>query len=298
MNPEKRAYLIGPFSVDENTNVRRESYRALGGPVYYAGRFFTNFGLSVTICALRGEDIPSEKIPWARLVPDKPVFVRNLSYQITEHEKGERELRARFCESGVLPDITLLKEAIEKPHFLMIAPLLPNMQKGYVKAIRDLVPETLIALLPQGLYRHVENSELVTKQDWNYDSNDIAASSLIIFSEMDMEKADNQASIWSEMGPLVVVTKGENGCTIYQKGQKMTHVAAYKINFTDIRDSTGCGDLFAGAFVINLLESNNVVKAAEFAHAVAGLSLKFTSKELQLVNPKTVENFIRLYSRR
>ncbi len=66
---------------------------------------------------------------------------------------------------------------------------------------------------------------------------------------------------------LLIRTEGARGCTIFEKG-KRTHVPGLAVR---VKDSTGAGDAFMGAFSVALLEGKDTLPAARFANACGAL---------------------------
>jgi ribokinase len=66
----------------------------------------------------------------------------------------------------------------------------------------------------------------------------------------------------------VVVTKGAAGCSGLS-GEGFFHIPAFPV---DPVDTTGCGDVFHGAYALALTQSKSVFEAARFASAAAALS--------------------------
>jgi len=70
------------------------------------------------------------------------------------------------------------------------------------------------------------------------------------------------------LGPqIVILTQGEKGC-LGKVGNETFQVPGYHI---DVIDTTGCGDVFHGAFVFGLLKDWDISYTARFANAVAAL---------------------------
>ena len=68
----------------------------------------------------------------------------------------------------------------------------------------------------------------------------------------------------------VVVTRGADGCSGLS-GEGFFHIPAFKV---DPVDTTGCGDVFHGAYALALAQSKSVFEAARFASAAAALSTR------------------------
>ena len=70
--------------------------------------------------------------------------------------------------------------------------------------------------------------------------------------------------------PLLVVTRGVLGSTVYQEGRAF-HVAAFPAHEVD---ATGAGDVFAASFFIRFAETNDPLESARFASCVAAFSVE------------------------
>jgi len=66
----------------------------------------------------------------------------------------------------------------------------------------------------------------------------------------------------------VVITKGSEGCSVLTE-QDIFDLPAHPVR---VVDTTGCGDVFHGAYALMLARSQSVVSAARFASAAAALS--------------------------
>lgn len=88
-----------------------------------------------------------------------------------------------------------------------------------------------------------------------------------------VSKSKNFGSACEELKSLgakvIVITLGERGSTVYDG--TFYNIPAFKV---DVVDETGAGDVYAAAFSIRYLETNNVIKAGSFASAAAFFPLK------------------------
>lgn len=65
-----------------------------------------------------------------------------------------------------------------------------------------------------------------------------------------------------------VVTAGERGCWYKASGEEVYHIPALKV---EVVDTTGCGDVFHGAYAASLARGENVHTAVRVAAIAAGL---------------------------
>lgn len=161
---------------------------------------------------------------------------------------------------------------------VFIAPVINNIPPQKIPEWKELAGNSLFVLLPQGFFRAIVAGGNIEQVKWEQSDWLSGLADIIILSEKDSKDIDMQARLWSRKGTVTVVTKESKGCTVYNRGEGMDF-QAFKIN--RIIDSTGAGDIFAGAFVFMYLTSRNLETSAVFANAAAGLSLRFHSDSLK-----------------
>lgn len=67
---------------------------------------------------------------------------------------------------------------------------------------------------------------------------------------------------------IAIVTDGGNGCWYPLDGDKIIHQPAYKVN---VVDTTGCGDVFHGAYAAGLAQNLSITERVKLASAAAAL---------------------------
>ena len=87
---------------------------------------------------------------------------------------------------------------------------------------------------------------------------------------------------------LVIVTAGEQGCYCVTNDDSF-HQPAFVV---DPVDTTGCGDVFHGAFIYGLLHDWNLRKTAEFSCAAAALKCRALGGRAGIANLSEVEAFL------
>ena len=110
--------------------------------------------------------------------------------------------------------------------------------------------------------------------DIGYTAEALALSTYIIVSE-DFARDYTHArdlrqmleSLRSRPEQTVIITRGENGC-VGLTAEGAFELPAFKV---DVVDTTGCGDVFHGAFALAISRNRPVMEAARFASAAAAL---------------------------
>ena len=70
---------------------------------------------------------------------------------------------------------------------------------------------------------------------------------------------------------VIVVTLGDRGCYCLSKDGSF-HLPAFEME--NVVDTTGCGDVFHGAYIYGILQGWNLKRTAEFASAVSALKTR------------------------
>ena len=74
--------------------------------------------------------------------------------------------------------------------------------------------------------------------------------------------------LWMPDRALVAVTCGEAGCYFSEDGRRVQHQPAFRV---DVVDTTGCGDVFHGAYCAALAKGMSASERIRFASAAAAL---------------------------
>lgn len=74
--------------------------------------------------------------------------------------------------------------------------------------------------------------------------------------------------LWNEDRAAVVVTDGDNGVWFKERGAPVVHAPAFEVA---VVDTTGCGDIFHGAYSLSIARRHSVAEAVTFAAAAAAL---------------------------
>ena len=76
-------------------------------------------------------------------------------------------------------------------------------------------------------------------------------------------------ALWSDRRTLLAITDGEDGCWVMTRNcREAVHVPAYQVVAVD---TTGCGDVFHGAYAAALAFRYETLRAVQFASVAAGL---------------------------
>jgi sugar/nucleoside kinase (ribokinase family) len=129
-------------------------------------------------------------------------------------------------------------------------------------------PSSLVALSPQGLWRHWDEAGKVTAipqmlhPDWQIQ--------VLVLSGEDIGEEAGVLEGLIERVPICVVTEGDRGATLYQAGVRRH----FPPRPTSVCDPTGAGDVFAAAFLVKWRETGDAGEAMAFATSAASLAIE------------------------
>lgn len=87
----------------------------------------------------------------------------------------------------------------------------------------------------------------------------------------------------------IVVTRGEKGATLYEKGGKKLSLKGFRVK---VVDTTGAGDAFSAGIGVGLLKNYKGMELLRFANAVAAISVQKLGAISSLPRLKEVEKFL------
>ena len=100
---------------------------------------------------------------------------------------------------------------------------------------------------------------------------------------------ESSAQSLLNLGPsVVVITQGEEG-SFCKTAKKSFHQPAFQV---EVVDTTGCGDVFHGAFIYGMLQGWPLKAVAEFSSAVSALKCRKLGGRSGIPNLKEVGQFL------
>lgn len=130
--------------------------------------------------------------------------------------------------------------------------------------------DTLIGATPQGWLRQWDASGRVKAKRWATAEEILPYIDVLILSDEDIRAYPDELEMYIRLAPIVVLTRGASGATLFQNGTQFES-AAYSV--TEI-DPTGAGDVFATSFLIDYYQNRTVEQALNFAHCVASFAVE------------------------
>lgn len=172
-----------------------------------------------------------------------------------------------FTELGVFENYDpIINESLYESQFIFLGNIHPDMQMSIINKSK---PNQMIILDTMNLWIDISLDSLknVIKHTNIFLLNDEEA--LLLTKEKNIEKA---AEILMHMGPeIIVIKKGSLGSYLFDAKNNITaNIPAFPIS--NVVDTTGAGDSFAGGFVGNL-EKNNIINSVIAGSAIASFTV-------------------------
>ena len=151
-----------------------------------------------------------------------------------------------------------------------IAYLCPIADEISAEVVHCFSEDTLIGATPQGWLRQWDANGKVKAKQWETAKEVLPYIDVLILSDEDLRIYPDELEKYIQLTPIVVLTQGSRGATLFQNGTKLES-NAYTV--TEV-DPTGAGDVFAASFLINYRQTRSVEEALNFAHCVASFAVE------------------------
>jgi len=261
--------IIGTVALDTIETPFGKVEKALGGSAAYAS-FAASFFAKPAIISVVGNDFPKEYI---ELLKNRNISLEGLKvtgktfhwdgfyeYDMNEAKTRKTELNSlEYFKVEVPENYKMLK-------YIFLANIDPELQLETLNQMH--MPEFVVMDTMNFWVNHKKNALIdVIKRIDVLLLNDGEARQL--FSTVSLIKAANSAL---SLGPkAVIIKKGEHGALLFTKNK---HFNAPGYPSENIKDPTGCGDSFGGAFIGYLaktkdLSEQNFRKAIVYGSVVA-----------------------------
>jgi len=131
-------------------------------------------------------------------------------------------------------------------------------------------PRALRAAALQGWLRTWDADGTVRRKAWADADWLLPQLDFAVLSEEDIERDAALEAHYAALAPLLIVTRAERGCTVYQNGEAPLHIPAPQVH---VVDATGAGDVFFGVFSVLYQRTRDVPYAARAAVQLASQSV-------------------------
>ncbi len=261
--------IIGTVALDTIETPFGKAEKTLGGSATYAS-FAASFFSKPALISIVGDDFPKEYID---LIKKRNIDIDGLKIAgKTFHWDGfyeydMNEAKTRKTELNSLEKFRVeMPEKYKNTKYVFLANIDPEQQ---LETLRQISKPSFVVLDTMNFWISSKMDalvEVIKKTDVLL-LNDGEARQL--FNTVSLVKAANEAL---RIGPkAVIIKKGEHGALLFTKNK---HFSAPGYPLENIKDPTGCGDSFGGAFIGYLaktkdLSESNFRKAVVYGSVVA-----------------------------
>lgn len=248
---------IGHITVDLTPDGPR-----LGGTAAYAALTAQALGLRAGILTAWAEELP--------LGPLADLPIVNIGAEVSSTFQNTYTAAGRTQRyHGEAPKLEFhhIPEAWRNPRILHLAPVVGEVSQR----ILSYTDEALRVVTPQGWLRHWDADGYVESTDWEEDVFVLSRADAAVLSLDDVSGEMARIERLAAICPVLVVTDGETGATLYTTGEEI-QIPTPTID--EVVDPTGAGDVFAAAFFVRLQQSGSALEAARFASTLAADSTR------------------------
>ncbi len=129
---------------------------------------------------------------------------------------------------------------------------------------------SMVVATLQGWMRRWDHQGVVRLSSWRQATRILPSLDAAVLSLEDMGQDWALAESWASKIGILTVTEGQNGCTVFDQGNRQW-IPGQPIQ---LADSIGAGDMFATTFFIRLRETGKVSESAHFANIMTSMALK------------------------
>ncbi len=247
---------IGHITIDETPAGPR-----LGGAAAYAALTAQALGMKAGILTAWGEELP--------LGPLQDLQIVNIGAEAStrfENMYGAQGRSQRVQTPAPFLEFHFIPEAWRTTRILHLAPVAREVSPRILKYF----DEALIGVTPQGWLREWDESGRVQTGEWIEAEHVLGGADACIVGLEDLQGDPGRVEQMAAACPILVVTEGGQGATLYTQGQEHK-IAAPQVEEVD---ATGAGDIFAAAFFVRLHLTGDALDAARFATQLAARSVQ------------------------
>jgi 1D-myo-inositol 3-kinase len=251
------------LAVGHVTRDARPGGDVLGGSAAYAALAARKLGWEAAILTSAGPDFdPDQELPGVSAFLRPSAVTTRFVNQYDADGSRRQLLTARADEV----DMEALPAAWRDPDALLLSPvageLAGNVAGGFQAGC--------VGAIAQGYVREISSDGRVAPRRWERPERDLLGVHVLVLSERDLPEADQQACGLLEVVPMVALTRGWRGLTLFTR--ELTHEVP-GLPRPEV-DPTGAGDVFAAAFLIRYHETQDPLTAAAFAACAASCAVE------------------------
>jgi len=282
--------IIGTVALDNIKTPFGKVDDALGGSATYASisaSFFSNPG----ILSIIGKDFPEEYMEFfkRRKIDTKGIIQGEKTFRWKGfYEFDMNEAKTLKTELNVIADYKVeVPENYKASKYIFLANIDPEQQLSVINEIKNpelIVMDTMNFWIDNKkdiLLQTIKKADILVMND---------GEARQLFDTPNLVKAANEAL--KMVSKAVIIKKGEHGALLFTDNQ---HFSAPGYPLENIKDPTGCGDCFGGAFTGYLaktrnLDETNLRKAVIYGSILASYNAEgFGTEKLRDIKDEDIQ---------
>jgi hypothetical protein len=289
-------FFVGHFAVDNIIKFKRLSKPTLGGSVSYCSLALRAYNQSAKINIISHVGKLNFDKSFFNIIKNKNINLKGIKYSdvrntnfVLDYFNHTRTLTLK-SRSPTLMFKDIPQEYLDNPpDVIALVPLCNEITNEYVSNISKHFPNLYVGIDLQGFLRNIDGNGIVSYiYDEKLISNFIKIIELIgdklilkgseeemkllVNEYKDIHKVMNFFEKFDTSG-IFIMTLGEKGSLIYQKGNKILKIPAFKPK--EVIDETGAGDVYFSIFLYEFLHSDKSWSAIENAGNLAAATASF-----------------------
>jgi sugar/nucleoside kinase (ribokinase family) len=232
----------------------------LGGTAAYSALTARALGLRVGVVTASGPETSLDALS-GLLVISAP-SPQSTTFENIYSENGRRQI-LHHCAVPLL--LNSVPDVWRRTAIIHLGPVAQEVDA----VLPDSFSPSLVGLTPQGWMRAWDESGQVRRTNWESAEQALGRAGAVVVSIEDVDSDEERIEFMAAHTRVLVVTEAAAGSRLYWHGDQR-RFRAPEVYETD---ATGAGDIFAAAFFIRLLTTQDPWEAARFATQLSARSV-------------------------
>jgi sugar/nucleoside kinase (ribokinase family) len=232
----------------------------LGGTAAYAALTARALGLRVGVVTASGPETSLDALSDVLVVSASSP--QSTTFENIYSENGRRQI-LHHCAVPLLLDS--VPEVWRRTAIIHLGPVAQEVDA----VLPDSFSPSLVGLTPQGWMRAWDESGQVRRTDWESAEQALGQAGAVVVSLDDVGGDEERIEFMAAHTRVLAVTEAAAGARLYWHGDQRRFRAPEMYE----TDATGAGDIFAAAFFIRLLTTQDPWEAARFATQLSARSV-------------------------
>ena len=236
----------------------------IGGTAAFSALTALSLGLRVGVVSALGEGTSLKALDCISVVKIPSPY--STTFENIYGEDGRRQV---LHHQAVPISIENVPEIWRTASIVHLGPVARELDVNWSAAVAKYFPSSLIGITPQGWMRTWGDDGHVVPDKWESGDAFLPQAGAVVLSREDVLGDDELIESMAHYTSILVVTEGSAGSVLYWNGDRRRFVAPE----VEVVDTTGAGDIFAGAFFVRLQATRDPWVAARFATHLATRSV-------------------------